>query len=419
MRLSDVIRKAVAIWLNLIILPGITVTDPAVSIILPTYNRADTILRATQSVIGQTFQDWELLVVDDGSDDNTCELIYGLNDARIRLIRQENAGVYVARNNGLDAARGRWLAFLDSDDAWLPHFLELTAGFLSSSPEEHFVSTAFIQDYGDGHIIHHPSSSVATKYPQLARAIGSKRLNLVGDEQDDYLRVYQRSAPIGEWGIKAAAAAGHANAKIYSGRVFDHMRWGYLYWLPITVITRHALDTVGSFTTRTRNAADYRFLGLLTKHFTANMIAVPSAVKYERGHGLTNLNQDHLARGANRYSFEVNKTAYFQELFADQFASDPELQTLLCYKQMYCGYAALSNGTRAQARSHFAQAAKWQPLRTRAYALSLLAILSPTDRIAGNLLNAPARVADLLRRIVQGKLSAGDMVRKVINRLRL
>lgn len=103
---------------------------PTVSIILPTYNRADTIARAVRSVQAQTFQDWELLVVDDGSQDGTGDLLSGLGDDRIRVMHQANAGTYVARNAGLAASRGRLLTFLDSDDAWRPHFLELTTAFL-------------------------------------------------------------------------------------------------------------------------------------------------------------------------------------------------------------------------------------------------------------------------------------------------
>ena len=88
---------------------------PEVSIILPTYNRADTIMRAIQSILDQTFQDWELFVIDDGSSDRTRQLDLVV-DRRINLIRQENQGVYAARNTGLRASSGRYIAFLDSDD---------------------------------------------------------------------------------------------------------------------------------------------------------------------------------------------------------------------------------------------------------------------------------------------------------------
>jgi glycosyltransferase involved in cell wall biosynthesis len=91
---------------------------------MPTFNRADTIKRAIRSVQAQTFTDWELIVVDDGSTDDTAARIEGC-DPRLKLIRQENQGTAGARNTGLRASAGSYIAFLDSDDEWLPHHLEL------------------------------------------------------------------------------------------------------------------------------------------------------------------------------------------------------------------------------------------------------------------------------------------------------
>src|SRR5262245_25465113 len=104
-----------------------------VSVIVPTFNRADTIKRGIRSVQAQTFTDWELIVVDDGSTDNTVALIEGC-DPRLKLIRQENQGTAGARNAGLHASAGSYIAFLDSDDEWLPHHLELCVGFLEALP---------------------------------------------------------------------------------------------------------------------------------------------------------------------------------------------------------------------------------------------------------------------------------------------
>src|SRR5437762_11880112 len=97
---------------------------PAVSIILPTYNRSKFLPQALASIRGQTFADWELIVVDDGSSDDTGELVRALTaDVRqsVRYGYQQNQGAYAARNTGLDLARGRYVAFFDSDDVWLPH----------------------------------------------------------------------------------------------------------------------------------------------------------------------------------------------------------------------------------------------------------------------------------------------------------
>ncbi len=98
---------------------------PKVSVIIPTFNRAHILGRAITSVLGQTDTDLELIVVDDGSSDDTAALIRKFPDPRLRYVQQpRNLGVSAARNRGIAEARGEWLAFLDSDDLWLPQKLE-------------------------------------------------------------------------------------------------------------------------------------------------------------------------------------------------------------------------------------------------------------------------------------------------------
>ncbi|MBZ0161011.1 MAG: glycosyltransferase [bacterium] len=100
-------------------------SSPQVSVVIPTYNRAGTLGRAITSVLSQTFPDLECIVVDDGSTDQTVALVEGFQDPRLRLLRLPvNKGVSHARNVGIQAARGEWIAFLDSDDEWLPQMLE-------------------------------------------------------------------------------------------------------------------------------------------------------------------------------------------------------------------------------------------------------------------------------------------------------
>lgn len=94
-----------------------------ISALIPTYNRREHTLRAVASVLAQTTPVDEIIVVDDGSTDGTAETVCSHYGSRVRLIRQENAGVSSARNRGIQVARGEWLAFLDSDDQWLPEKL--------------------------------------------------------------------------------------------------------------------------------------------------------------------------------------------------------------------------------------------------------------------------------------------------------
>jgi len=100
--------------------------NPTVSIIMPIYNLEGYVGKSIDSVIGQTYQDWELIIVNDGSADATEEVVksFAGSQPRIRYYSQENAGVSVARNRGLDVARGEYIAFLDGDDLWDASFLE-------------------------------------------------------------------------------------------------------------------------------------------------------------------------------------------------------------------------------------------------------------------------------------------------------
>ena len=98
---------------------------PTVNVIIPTYNRAHLIGRSIRSVLDQTYQDFEIIVVDDGSKDNTEEVVKAINDPRIIYLKQyKNLGAAATRNTGIKAAKGKFIAFQDSDDEWLPRKLE-------------------------------------------------------------------------------------------------------------------------------------------------------------------------------------------------------------------------------------------------------------------------------------------------------
>lgn len=109
--------------------PDFTVT---VSVIMPAYNCRSTLAESIQSVEGQTFQDWELLIIDDCSNESLQDIVESFADPRIRYERlTENSGVAAARNRGIAMAKGRYIAFLDSDDLWLPEKLEKQLRFMA------------------------------------------------------------------------------------------------------------------------------------------------------------------------------------------------------------------------------------------------------------------------------------------------
>lgn len=117
---------------------------PLFSVVIPTYNRAAFVGETLASVFAQTFADFEIIVVDDGSTDGTAEFIRGLN-AAIRLICTANGGPGAARNRGVREARGRYVAFLDSDDLWLPWTLGVFAEAIATFNSPIILSGSFVQ----------------------------------------------------------------------------------------------------------------------------------------------------------------------------------------------------------------------------------------------------------------------------------
>ena len=121
-------------------------SPPYFSVIIPTFNREATIRETLQSVEQQTFRDFEVIVVDDGSSDSTCEVVRSFGS--VKLIQQPNAGPGAARNHGATAATGKYLAFLDSDDLWFPWALKKIAEAIETNSDPAVLSTS-ITEFSD------------------------------------------------------------------------------------------------------------------------------------------------------------------------------------------------------------------------------------------------------------------------------
>ena len=116
---------------------------PAVSIVVPLYNKGAEVKRAIASIVAQTIKTYEVVVVDDGSTDEGPAVVEAVGDPRIRLIRQQNAGVSEARNRGIREARGDLIAFLDADDEWEPDFLETVLRLRERFPQCSVYATGY------------------------------------------------------------------------------------------------------------------------------------------------------------------------------------------------------------------------------------------------------------------------------------
>jgi glycosyltransferase involved in cell wall biosynthesis len=231
-----------------------------VSVIIPTFNRAAMVGDAIESALRQTYARKEIIVVDDGSVDETAAVLAGFGD-RIRVIRQSNAGAGAARNRAIDAARGELIAFLDSDDEWFDFKLELQVSVLQAMPQIDFLFTEFVVHRSSGEVLHG----------------GARRWH---DNQIDWQTLFashQRFSSLGAPSLPAIP-----DFTIYSGSLYRHLLKHYLI-LPTTAIVRAAaLDQVTRFAEGPIVFEDWEFFARLARSHRAAFADVETAVN--RGH---------------------------------------------------------------------------------------------------------------------------------------
>lgn len=368
-------------------------STPAVSVVLPTYNRFSTLGRAVDSVLGQTFEDFELIIIDDGSTDETQHATF--DDPRIRLIRHENRGVYPSRNVGLDASRGRFITFLDDDDEWLPNMLGLSVAYLDAHRDRHWVYSEFVSTDTDDPRIWF---TIACEVAPGVRRIGSHELDLPSGESDDYLRVFDTREPLGEWAAPWLDA-GAEEEFLYRGEIFDLTRFGYLFWLPNTMITRHAAEVV-RFDEERRSAADYHFMASLARHFPASFLSVVTARKYDDGPAGEQL--EHLSIGVNELSSWVNFFHYFEDLhWPGPEEASAKTERVRRWHQYQMGVKALEAGKRSEALQYLGAAAEVDPYFWRAYALRGLAFGAVTGPWAASAYRRSRQLAGRGRQLLR------------------
>ena len=123
---------------------------PPVSVVIPLYNKGALVERTIRSVLAQSVQDFEIIVVNDGSTDDGPDVVNAIDDPRIRLVHQENAGVSAARNRGIEEAKSDLVAFLDADDEWMPEFLSTILRLQRQYPQCDVFATGYVFRYDDG-----------------------------------------------------------------------------------------------------------------------------------------------------------------------------------------------------------------------------------------------------------------------------
>ncbi|MCI8561268.1 MAG: glycosyltransferase family 2 protein [Dorea sp.] len=143
-----------------------------ISVVIPAFNREQTIVRCLKSVVGQTYPAMEILVVDDGSADNTRKIVADFPSDKVSLLCQNHKGAQAARNEGIINAKGEYIAFLDSDDEWLPHMLEETVNCLMDKGEHCVIYSDCYVRMGDSQKLARLPDCEGDSYAALLRRTG-------------------------------------------------------------------------------------------------------------------------------------------------------------------------------------------------------------------------------------------------------
>jgi glycosyltransferase involved in cell wall biosynthesis len=301
---------------------------PTVSIVLPTYNRAQLLPRAIASIEAQTFTDWELILVDDGSTDDTKAVATGFAarlGGRMRYISRPNGGCGAARNTGIDAARGEFVAFLDSDDEFLPTKLARQLELFALRPELGLVYSdySFIDVAGVRHAsVFDEMSPIAREVP--AREVADGLHVCTGSLFDSLIRSYfvativgmVRREVLGDR-IRWEAVGAYAEEWLFFLRVARACRAGFV---DEPLCLHH--HVVGSLTRTDRLGNTRRSMKLLRCMATA----FPDLSPAQRG-----ILADHMATASRQIGYDAYRAGRFGEAarwFVESFYHRPSRGTI-------------------------------------------------------------------------------------------
>jgi len=223
-----------------------------VSVIIPTYNCAKYLPQAIESILNQTYKDYEIIIVDDGSTDNTKEII-SVYQSKIKYIYQDNAGVSKARNTGIQNSTGMYIAFLDADDRWLPFKLELQIKCFEKLPNVDLIFSDF---------------SAIKQNRIIYKSYFYKAFNIFKEFKINLDNIFQNKFQICKNG---------QNLKVFWGNIFKTLFLGN-FILPSTVILKKkALSNVGYFNEKYRVAEETEFFLRFAKYHNMAFIEYPLA----------------------------------------------------------------------------------------------------------------------------------------------
>ena len=229
-----------------------------VSVIIPTYNRGYCIGQTIESVITQTYQPIEIIVVDDGSSDDTKKVVDGFG-SKVRYLYQKNAGLASARNTGLSAARGEFIAFQDSDDIWLPWKLQAQVSLMQHAPDLAMAWTDMTAVDPDGKMVR--EKHLSSMYTVYSRINIEKHMPISGKMKD-----FWSDCPVEL-----------RNVIFRQGDIFASMFLGNLVHPPTALIRRqHIQKTGGLDITYAWTCEDYEFFWRVSRYGLGALIDTPS-----------------------------------------------------------------------------------------------------------------------------------------------
>jgi len=310
------------------------------SILLPTYNRAYCLPSVIDSVLGQSYRTFELLIVDDGSSDGTADLIarqYG-GDSRVRYHRRVNGGVSAARNTAIEFAKGEVLVFCDSDDVWLEHKLLLQMAVFAKFPDVNLVWSDVSAVDPEGKVLHERFTRVC--YP----AWRERPIDELFDRLEEIGAVCPQLAPV------------FPGRRIYAGDIFSTMLIGTLINMPTVAVCSDLLARIGNFDESMVAGEDYDFNLRACRAGPVAFIDAPT-VLYRIG-APDQLTRPSLHFHQARNWFRTAMPLLESGRIAPGQLTRQKVRDILAGKYSWLGMTELLRGNRRAAR-----AALWQSLR--------------------------------------------------------
>jgi glycosyltransferase involved in cell wall biosynthesis len=332
-------------------------SQPVVSVLIPTYNRAHCICNAIDSVLAQTFTNVEIVVVDDGSKDETPEVMAReyQHEPRVRYLRQQNGGVSAARNHGLRHCRGEFVAFLDSDDVWLPWKLELQVACFRRFPDA-------VLTWTDMQAINAAGDVTCERYlPKMYRAYRWFTKN----------DLFTESVPLDELCPGLADMVGPLRA--WKGEIYSQMIMGNLVHTSTVMDRRDIVQQVGWFDEKLRRGGeDYDFHIRACKLGPVVFVDAP-LIKYQTG----------VADQITVYAESVNMAMPYLHTITRELRANRDkihlprrmIDAALASAHSWIGEGLMEVGKKYEARDHLWRSIRLDPRGSRKYVLLLKAIL--------------------------------------------